>query len=66
LFTLGQSLEAFRHYQELIAACDREIAQYLEGFESKADPPSGLTSPSQDGSQPKDSQPRFDLQTHLH
>jgi len=50
----------------LIAACDREIAQYLEGFESKADPPSGLTSPSQDGSQPKDSQPRFDLQTHLH
>src|ERR1700682_996500 len=49
LFTLGQSLEAFRHYQELIAACDREIAQCLEGFESKADPPSGLTSPSQDG-----------------
>src|ERR1700738_5248536 len=32
LFTLGQSLEAFRHYQELIAACDREIAQYLEGY----------------------------------
>src|SRR6202022_1439177 len=55
LFTLGQSLEAFRHYQELIAACDREIAQYLEGFESKGDPPSGLTSPSQDRSKPKDS-----------
>jgi transposase len=66
LFTLGQSLEAFRHYQQLIAACDREIAQYLEGFESKADPPSGLTSPSQDRSKPKDSEPRFDLQTHLH
>src|ERR1700674_1814043 len=66
LFTLRQSLVAFRHYQELIAACDREIAQCLEGFESKADPPSGLTSPSQDGSKPKDSQPRFDLQTHLH
>ena len=38
LFTLCQSLAAFRHYQELIAACDREIAQYLEGFESKVDP----------------------------
>ena len=34
-FTLRQSLAAFRHYQELIAACDREIAQSLEEFESK-------------------------------
>jgi transposase len=47
LFTLGQSLEAFRHYRELIAACDREIAQYLEGFESKVDPPSGPRSQSE-------------------
>jgi transposase len=66
LFTLGQSLEAFRHYQELIAACDREIAQYLEGFESKVDPPPAPPSPAQDRPKPNDSQPRFDLQTHLH
>jgi transposase len=66
LFTLRQSLAAFRHYQELIAACDREIAQYLERFESKADPPSGSPSPSKDESQPKTSEPRFDLQSHLH
>jgi hypothetical protein len=66
LFTLGQSLAAFRHYQELIAACDREIAQYLEGFESKVDPPSGSPSPSEDESPPKTRESRFDLQTHLH
>jgi len=47
-------------------ACDREIAQYLEGFESKVDPPSGSPLPSKDESQPKTSEPRFDLQTHLH
>jgi transposase len=66
LFTLGQSLAAFRHYQELIEACDREIAQYLEGFGSKGDPPSDSPSPSKDESQPKTSEPRFDLQTHFH
>ena len=66
LFTLRQSLAAFRQYQDWIADCDREIAQYLEQFESKLDPPPGPTSPSEDGSQPKTSEPRFDLQTQLH
>ena len=42
LFTLGQSLTAFRHYQELIGACDREIEKSLETFESKVDPESPL------------------------
>jgi transposase len=66
LFTLRQSLAAFRHYQELIAACDREIAQSVEQFESKLDPPPASPSASNDGSKPKASEPRFDLQTHLH
>src|ERR1700674_4243728 len=70
LFTLRQSLAAFRHYQELIAACDREIAQSLEEFESKldppVDPPPASPSLSNDGSKPKASEPSFDLQTHLH
>ena len=66
LLTLRQSLAAFRQYQDWIADCDREIAQYLEQFESKLDPPPGPTSPSEDGSKPKTSEPRFDLQTHLH
>jgi transposase len=66
LFTLRQSLAAFRQYQGWIADCDREIEQYLEQFESKLDPPPGPTPPSEDGSQPKTSEPRFDLQTQLH
>jgi transposase len=70
LFTLRQSLAAFRHYQELIAGCDREIAQSVEQFESKldppVDPPPASPSPSNDGSKPKTSEPSFDLQTHLH
>lgn len=37
LFTLGQSLEAYRHYQALMTACDREIEEYLKEFDSKID-----------------------------
>ena len=65
LFTLRQSLAAFRHYQGLIADCDREIAQSLEQFESKIDPPPSSTSPSK-GSKPTASDNGFDLKTHLH
>jgi transposase len=38
LFTLGQSVASYRHYQQLIADCDREIQQQMETFESKAEP----------------------------
>jgi transposase len=32
LFTLRQSLEAYRHYQQMLADCDREIEQHLVQF----------------------------------
>ena len=38
LFTLRQSLQAYRHYQTLVAACDQEVAEYLKEFDSKIDP----------------------------
>ena len=38
LFTLSQSLNAWRYCQELIAACDIEIESMLKGFESRIDP----------------------------
>jgi transposase len=57
---------AFRHYQELIAACDREIAQYLEAFESKVDPPEGPMAKSPEQQEPNSDQPHFDLRSHLH
>jgi hypothetical protein len=37
LFTLGQSLAAFRHYQRLIADCDGQVEQQLVRFEDRAD-----------------------------
>jgi transposase len=33
LFTLNQSLEAFRYYQKLVAACDQEIEENLDNFD---------------------------------
>lgn len=39
LFTLRQSLAAYRYCQQLIQDCDSEIERQLEDFESKTDPP---------------------------
>jgi len=66
LFTLRQSLEAFRHYQKLISGCDTEIEQYLEAFESKVDPPEGSTPTSREEQKPKGGESTFNLQSHLH
>jgi len=45
LFTLEQSLSAFRHYQKLVAACDQEIEEQLDNFDPSASPrrPSAAT-----------------------
>ncbi len=39
LFTLRQSLVSYRHYQQLIAECDRQLRQAVEEMEIKADRP---------------------------
>jgi transposase len=39
LFTLKQSLEAYRSYQKMIETCDREIRQHLEEFQPPTAPP---------------------------
>jgi transposase len=38
LFTLKQSLEAYRSYQKMIEACEREIRQHLEEFQPPTEP----------------------------
>ena len=38
LFTLRQSLNAYRHYQEQIEQCHRELHRLLGTFESRVDP----------------------------
>ena len=38
LFTLRQSLQAYRYYQSLITACDQEIAEQLQTLDSRTPP----------------------------
>jgi transposase len=38
LFTLKQSLTAFKHYQELMADCDREIERLMRSLNGNIDP----------------------------
>jgi transposase len=38
LFTLRQAVESFRHYQRLVAECDRQVQALLDGFPSTVDP----------------------------
>ena len=64
IFTLKQSLTAFRHYQKLIADCDQEIQQRIEAFNGQNGSPSAPT--ALDGSNSTIETPRnFDLHHHL-
>src|SRR5206468_10412073 len=61
LFTLKQSLTAYRYYQQLIADCDQEVQPRVRAFDTKDDGPpaaaaSSTTSPTA---------PSFDLHSHL-
>lgn len=62
IFTLKQSRTAYRHYQQLIADCDREIQQRIEAFDN-GDPGSS-PSTSSPNSTPSNPLP-FDLKSHL-
>jgi transposase len=66
LFTLRQSLAAYRHCHQLVAACDVEIEQYLTAFDSKSNiarPP--LRKPK-DRHRPRRNKLKFDLRGHLY
>jgi len=39
LFTLRQALQAWRHYQKLIAECEEEVRKYLDGWTPPSDLP---------------------------
>jgi transposase len=66
LFTLRQSLEAYRHYQTLIAACDHEIEAYLQDLDSKIDVEQHPLGPESHPHKPRKNEFRFDLRTHLY
>ena len=66
LFTLRQSLKAYRHYQTLIADCDQEIENFLQEFDSKIDVEQHPLPPEKHRHQPRKNEFRFDLRTHLY
>src|SRR5487761_2012351 len=66
LFTLRQSLAAYRHYQQLMAACDVEIERCLATFQSKVDLKRHPLQKSQDRHKPRRNDLRFDLRSHLY
>jgi transposase len=63
IFTLKQSLTAYRYYQQLIADCDHEIQQRVKTFTGKDDnpTPSGADNSSDSTTPPAG----FDLRNHL-
>jgi transposase len=66
LFTLRQSLEAYRHYRRLIEDCDAEIHRQLDGFDSTIDLSQHPMPPSTTSHRkPKDNEFRFDLREEL-
>jgi transposase len=67
LFTLKQSLTAYKHYQELIADCDREIERLMRLLNGKIDPPpSSPATPTDPRFQKRSkNQFRFDMASEL-
>src|ERR1700730_13318446 len=69
LFTLKQSRQMYRHYQDQIAACDEEIEKLLVAFQPRVDPAEKPLPPDRKkrkrGSQKKNANPKtgFDLRT---
>lgn len=66
LFTLRQSVAAYRHYQQLMAACDVEIEQLLGEFSDGAGPGTPALAKPRDRHRPRRNELRFDLRGHLY
>ena len=62
IFTLKQSLTAYRHYQQLIADCDQEVQRRIQTFDSQN---TGPRAPADTSPSAAPDQARFDLRRHL-
>jgi transposase len=62
IFTLKQSLEAYRYYQQLIASCDQEVRQRIESFETKDGGPDSTGTATDATDSPA---AKFELGTHF-
>jgi hypothetical protein len=67
LFTLRQSVTAYRHCQHLMASCDAEIGQMLAEFSDRVEDGTPPLPPSPKHRQkPRRNELRFDLRGHLY
>ena len=72
LFTLQQSRELYRFYQEQIQGCDREIQALLVQFEARVDPqqkplpPDGKKRRKRNGRNPGGEEQGFDMRTEMY
>lgn len=66
LFTLRQSLQAYRQYQQWIAACDGQIEQQLRTLPSNLPDDQKPLSKPKDRHKPRRNEPRFDLRSQLY
>ncbi len=67
LFTLRQSLAAYRHDQTLIQECDAEVEHTLRGFDARIDPAAHPLPPATTSHRkPQGNEPPFDLRGELY
>lgn len=66
LFTLRQSLAAWRNYQQLIAECDCEMEQQLSAFDDMVDTVAAPLVPGKVRRNRFHNEPNFDLRGHLY
>ena len=67
LFTMKQSLAAYRHYQKLMSACDVEIERQLKQFDALVDEKARpLAPPKVRRRKTFGNEPKFDLRKHLY
>jgi transposase len=66
LFTLRQSVTAYRHYQQLLAACDVEMERLLEEFSDRNGPATPALEEPAKRRKPRRNEMRFDLRGHLY
>ena len=67
IFTLKQSVTAYRNCQKLISGCDREIEKRLQEFESRVDQDAKpLAPPKVRRKKLFNNEPAFDLRSHLY
>jgi transposase len=66
LFTLRQSLQAYRYYQSLLTGCDQEIEEQLQNLDSRTPPDASPLPPERYPHRPRKNEFRFDMRSELY